>query len=61
MLYWAGVFLIIALVAAMFGFVGIAGTAVGFARILFFVFLILFLSQLDCGPPKSGAQMTSEG
>jgi uncharacterized membrane protein YtjA (UPF0391 family) len=43
MLYWAVAFLIIALIAALLGFGGIAGTAVGIAKILFFVFLILFL------------------
>jgi uncharacterized membrane protein YtjA (UPF0391 family) len=34
-------FLIIAIVAAVFGFGGIAGTAVGLAKIVFFVALIL--------------------
>ena len=43
MLYWAAGFLIIALLAAVLGFGGIAGTAVGIAKILFFVFLVLFL------------------
>ena len=43
MLYWAIVFLIIALIAAAFGFGGIAGAAAGIAKILFFVFLALFL------------------
>lgn len=43
MLYWAAGFLIIALLAAVLGFGGIAGTAVGIAKVLFFVFLILFL------------------
>lgn len=43
MLQWAITFLVIALIAAVFGFGGIAGTAVGFAKILFFVFIVLFL------------------
>ena len=43
MLYWAIGFLIIALIAAVLGFGGIAGTAVGIAKILFFVFIVLFL------------------
>jgi uncharacterized membrane protein YtjA (UPF0391 family) len=42
MLNWALGFLVIAVIAAVFGFGGIAGTAVGFAKILFFVFLVLF-------------------
>ena len=41
MLHYAVVFLVIALVAALFGFGGIAAGAVGIAKILFFVFIIL--------------------
>ena len=41
MLYWALVFAIIALVAALFGFGFIASGAMGIAKVLFFVFLIL--------------------
>jgi uncharacterized membrane protein YtjA (UPF0391 family) len=43
MLYWSLVFLVIALVAAVFGFGGIAATSAGIARILFGLFLVLFL------------------
>lgn len=43
MLHWSLVFLVIALIAAILGFGGIAGTAVGLAKILFFVFLVLWL------------------
>jgi uncharacterized membrane protein YtjA (UPF0391 family) len=39
MLYYAVVFFVIALVAAVFGFGGIAAGAVGIAKILFFVLL----------------------
>ena len=46
MLSWAVTFLIIALIAAVLGFGGIAGTAVGIAKILFFVFLVLFVVSL---------------
>ena len=46
MLGWAATFLIIALIAALLGFSGIAGTAVGLAKILFVVFLVLFLVSL---------------
>jgi uncharacterized membrane protein YtjA (UPF0391 family) len=49
MLYWAVVFLVIALVAAILGFGGIAGTAVGIAQILFWVFLVVFLVSLILG------------
>ena len=46
MLNWALTFLVIALIAAAFGFGGIAGTATGIAKILFFVFLVLFVISL---------------
>jgi len=49
MLRWAMVFLVVAIIAAVFGFGGIAGTAVGIAKILFWVFLILFLVSLVMG------------
>ena len=39
MLYWAVMFLVIALVAAVFGFGGIASTATGMAQILFVISL----------------------
>ncbi len=43
MLSWAITFLVVALIAAILGFGGIAGTAVGLAKIVFVVFLVLFL------------------
>ena len=49
MLYYAAVFLLIALVAAVFGFGGIAVGAVEIAKILFFVFLVLFVASLVWG------------
>jgi uncharacterized membrane protein YtjA (UPF0391 family) len=42
MLGWALTFLVIALIAAALGFGGIAGTAVGIAKLIFIVALILF-------------------
>ena len=41
MLHYAVVFFVIALVAAVFGFGGIASGAVEIAKILFFVFLVI--------------------
>ena len=41
MLHYAIVFLVIALIAAVFGFGGIAASAVGIAKILFYVFVIM--------------------
>ena len=49
MLIWAVTFFIIALVAALFGFGGIAAAATGIAKILFFVFLVLFILSLIAG------------
>ncbi len=45
MLYWAAVFFVISLIAAVFGF-GIANEAAGVCKILFFVFLILAIVSL---------------
>lgn len=41
MLRWAVIFLVVALVAAVFGFTGIATAAAGVAKFLFVVFLIV--------------------
>ena len=46
MLTWSITFLVIAIVAAIFGFTTIAGAAIGFAKILFVIFLILFVVSL---------------
>jgi uncharacterized membrane protein YtjA (UPF0391 family) len=49
MLGWAMTFLIVALVAAALGFGALAGTAAGIAKILFLVFLVLFVVSLIFG------------
>ena len=41
MLNWAISFLVIAIIAAFLGFGNIAGTSMEFAKILFFIFLVL--------------------
>jgi uncharacterized membrane protein YtjA (UPF0391 family) len=46
MLGWALTFLVVALIAGLLGFTSIAGTAMGVAKILFFVFLVLFVVSL---------------
>lgn len=46
MLNWALMFFLVALLAAVFGFTGIALAAAGVAKILFFLFLVLFLVSL---------------
>lgn len=49
MLHYAVVFFIIALIAALFGFGGIAAGAVGIAKVLFFVFLIVAVLSAIAG------------
>jgi uncharacterized membrane protein YtjA (UPF0391 family) len=49
MLRWAVVFLVIALVAGLLGFWGLEGTAMWFAKVLFFVFIVLFVVSLILG------------
>ena len=49
MLRWALMFLVVALVAALFGFTNVAGTSMVAAKILFFVFLVLFVVSLIMG------------
>jgi uncharacterized membrane protein YtjA (UPF0391 family) len=46
MLQWALAFLILALVAAFFGFGGIAAASAGIAKILFYVFVVVFAITL---------------
>mgnify|MGYP001557379680 CR=1 FL=1 len=45
MLNWALTFLVVAIIAAIFGFTGIAGAATDIARTLFFVFLVLLVAS----------------
>lgn len=49
MLSWAVTFLIIALIAGLFGFGLVSGMAYGAAKIFFFVFLILAVVSLLAG------------
>ena len=49
MLYWAAVFYVIALVAALFGFDGIDVGATEIVKVLFFIFLIVFAVTLVLG------------
>ena len=54
MLHYAVVFLVIALIAAVFGFGGIAAGAVGIAKILVFVFVIMAIVTFVLGLMKKG-------
>jgi uncharacterized membrane protein YtjA (UPF0391 family) len=49
MLHYAVVFFVIALIAAVFGFGGIASSAVGIAQILFMIFLVLAVASFVFG------------
>lgn len=46
MLYYALVFLIVAIIAGLLGFGAVAFAAAGIAKLLFFLFLIAFLISL---------------
>lgn len=48
-LYWAVAFLIIAIVAALFGFGGVAGTAMQGAQLLFWVAIAFLVISLVIG------------
>ena len=49
MLRWSLIFLVIALVAALFGYTDIASGAAGIAQVLFFIFLALFIIAMVVG------------
>jgi uncharacterized membrane protein YtjA (UPF0391 family) len=49
MLKWSVTFFVIAIVAAIFGFTGLAEGAASIAKILFFFFLVLFVVSLLVG------------
>jgi uncharacterized membrane protein YtjA (UPF0391 family) len=49
MLRYAAIFFIIAIIAAVFGFGGIAAGAAEIAKVLFFIFLVIFLVTLLMG------------
>jgi uncharacterized membrane protein YtjA (UPF0391 family) len=53
MLRWAVTFFVIAIIAAVFGFTSIAGSAIEIAKILFFVFLVLAVVSFIFGRRKS--------
>jgi uncharacterized membrane protein YtjA (UPF0391 family) len=54
LLYWALMFLIVALVAAALGFGGVAGTAMAGAKLLFWVAIVLFVIALIGGLLRRG-------
>ncbi len=55
LLHYAVVFLVVALIAAAVGFGGVAGVAMEGARILFWVFIVLFVISLVGGIARRGS------
>ena len=49
MLKWAVIFLVISLIAALFGFTDISAAAAGIAKVLFFIFIVIFVVLLLLG------------
>lgn len=49
MLKWAFVFLVIGLIAGVLGFTSIAGASIAIAKIIFFIFIAIFLVMLILG------------
>lgn len=49
MLRWALIFFVVAIVAGIMGFAGIMVAAAGIAKLLFYLFLVLFLISLVMG------------
>ena len=49
MLKWSLVFLVVAIIAGLLGFTSIAGAAVGIAKVLFFIFLFVFVGFMLIG------------
>ncbi len=54
LLHWAVVFLVVAIIAALLGFGGVAGTAMEGARMLFWVALVLLAISLVFGLIRRG-------
>ena len=46
MLVWAAIFLVIAIIAGIFGFRSVEGVATQIAKVLFFLFVIIFIISL---------------
>jgi uncharacterized membrane protein YtjA (UPF0391 family) len=49
MLRWALIFLVIGLIAGVLGFTGVAGASIFIAKVLFFIFMLVFLVLLIAG------------
>ena len=54
LLHWAIIFLLVAIVAALLGFGGVAGTAIAGAKLLFWVAIVIFVIMLIAGLMRRG-------
>ncbi len=54
LLQWALIFLVVAIVAAFFGFGGVAGTAMGGAQMLFYAAIAIFVIMAIVGLVRRG-------
>lgn len=54
LLHWAVIFLVVAIIAALLGFGGVAGTAMEGAKILFYVAVVLLIISLIFGFMRRG-------
>lgn len=56
MLRWTIIFMVLAIIAGIFGWGQIAGEAAGLAKILFYIFLTLFILSLIASSPSDDMQ-----
>jgi uncharacterized membrane protein YtjA (UPF0391 family) len=57
MLSWVVTFLIIALIAGILGFGGIAGASIEIAKVIFFIAVVLFLVSAVVGLARGGTRV----
>ncbi|MGE4130895.1 MAG: DUF1328 domain-containing protein [Bdellovibrionales bacterium] len=58
MLSWALTFFVVAIIAAFFGFGGVAAASAGIAQTLFYIFLFLFVLSLVVHLVRGGSNRT---
>ena len=57
MLKWALIFFVIAIIAALFGFGGIAGASAEIEKVLFYIFIAIFVISLLFGLFRGGGRV----
>ena len=55
LLHWAVIFLVVAIVAALLGFGGVAGTAMSGAKLVFWVAIVIAVISFIAGLVRKGA------